>query len=52
MDEWMKQKDSWEPSDDELALGVTGRCQEHGVQVKGCAHAVTEAPKERFEFRY
>jgi hypothetical protein len=43
-----------EPSDEELALGVTWRCQEHGVQVKACAHAVTacylEAPKERFEF--
>jgi hypothetical protein len=40
-----------------IALGVTCRCQEHGVQVKACAHAVTACylqaqPKKTFEFLY
>jgi len=56
IDEWMKQEVGRNEVMRRSHSGMTWSCQEHGVQVKACAHAATacylEASKERFEFLY
>jgi hypothetical protein len=47
IDKWMKQKVGGNEVMRRSHSGVIWRCQEHGVQVKACGHAVTPATSRR-----